>query len=532
MMYIASNGIKTAVIMQDNNAESPRDPGYQDNITKMVCWHNRYKLGDEHAFKSPNVFAEDMADKYLSQKNVLKALVNGEFKDFRLGEENMDGSFCVEAKIGFIPGKERWERMDWAIKKDSLEVIEGEATFDLEMDILDNCWPDEILRACSKYGDVEIMPLYFYEHSGCSISTRSFVGRAHHAQWDSGQVGYIYLDKETTIKNMALAGDKISLAMAVPYAVSQKISRDPADNLETTMTKSGYSLVHADDIKNIDKCRSDDPGDLIIHPDWAKNGLLFKKDHTLFVFEHFNPDNTLSILPVASFNPDLEHLTDEAWRARAEEAMVGDVKEYDNFLTGEIYGYKLYEGLDEIESTWGFNPGSEDIEKVMNAELCGWFGGKLNFEHELGYEDFDIEEYFENHDFPEVKEDIAKKVATLLYEDFQSQNPFPYAMSFADIRADKDGVLTNIVDMLYDAHEEPTVEKIREAIFEHAGVSREVQPKLSITDLEPGKEYTADELMQLLNKKPSLQDMIRQANNKQAVQSGNIPSIEKEDLGR
>lgn len=532
MMYIASNGIKTAVIMQDSEPFSPRDPEYQENLTKMVCWHSRHSLGDDHDFDSPHAFANEMIRKYVSENDVLKALVNGELSDFRVTQDRLDGNYSVEGKLGLIPGHETWERMDFAITHDTFEPIEGEELFDLEMDVLSNCWPDELLRLCDKCGKVAVMPLHFYEHSGCSISTSSFVGRAHHAQWDSGQVGYIYLDKETTIKNMALAGDKISLAMAVPYAASQKISRDPADNLETTMTKSGYSVVHADDIKNIDKCRSDDPGDLIIHPDWAKNGLLFKKDHTLFVFEHFNPDNTLSILPVASFNPDLEHLTDEAWRARAEEAMVGDVKEYDNFLTGEIYGYKLYEGLDEIESTWGFNPGSEDIEKVMNAELCGWFGGKLNFEHELGYEDFDIEEYFENHDFPEVKEDIAKKVATLLYEDFQSQDPFPYAMSFADIRADKDDVLTDIVDQLYQEHEEPTVEKIREAIFEHAGVSREVQPKLSITDLEPGKEYTADELMQLLNKKPSLQDMIRHANNKQAVQSGNIPSIEKEDLGR
>jgi hypothetical protein len=36
-----------------------------------------------------------------------------------------------------------------------------------------------------------IMALYLYDHSGISISTRSFLGRAPHAQWDSGQVGFI-----------------------------------------------------------------------------------------------------------------------------------------------------------------------------------------------------------------------------------------------------------------------------------------------------------------------------------------------------
>ena len=40
-----------------------------------------------------------------------------------------------------------------------------------------------------------ILALYLYDHSGISISARSFVGRAPHAEWDSGQVGFI-VDKE------------------------------------------------------------------------------------------------------------------------------------------------------------------------------------------------------------------------------------------------------------------------------------------------------------------------------------------------
>jgi hypothetical protein len=35
------------------------------------------------------------------------------------------------------------------------------------------------------------LPLYLYDHSGISISTTPFTGRAQHAEWDSGQVGYI-----------------------------------------------------------------------------------------------------------------------------------------------------------------------------------------------------------------------------------------------------------------------------------------------------------------------------------------------------
>lgn len=36
-----------------------------------------------------------------------------------------------------------------------------------------------------------ILALYLYDHSGISMSADSFLGRAHHASWDSGQVGFI-----------------------------------------------------------------------------------------------------------------------------------------------------------------------------------------------------------------------------------------------------------------------------------------------------------------------------------------------------
>ena len=41
--------------------------------------------------------------------------------------------------------------------------------------------------------DVVALPLYLYDHSGISISTQSFIGRAQHAEWDSGQVGFIFV---------------------------------------------------------------------------------------------------------------------------------------------------------------------------------------------------------------------------------------------------------------------------------------------------------------------------------------------------
>ena len=50
-----------------------------------------------------------------------------------------------------------------------------------------------LIKEC---GAIIILPLWLYDHSGISISTRSFLGRAHHADWDSGRVGFIYTTRE------------------------------------------------------------------------------------------------------------------------------------------------------------------------------------------------------------------------------------------------------------------------------------------------------------------------------------------------
>jgi hypothetical protein len=46
-----------------------------------------------------------------------------------------------------------------------------------------------------------ILPLYLYDHSGISMRVGSWVGHAQHAEWDSGQVGWIYMTKEDAVSN-------------------------------------------------------------------------------------------------------------------------------------------------------------------------------------------------------------------------------------------------------------------------------------------------------------------------------------------
>lgn len=54
--------------------------------------------------------------------------------------------------------------------------------------------PDDVEKWAKK-NRYEVFPLFKYEHGLVSYSTSSFRGRAHHAEWDSGPVGFVLIKK-------------------------------------------------------------------------------------------------------------------------------------------------------------------------------------------------------------------------------------------------------------------------------------------------------------------------------------------------
>lgn len=68
---------------------------------------------------------------------------------------------------------------------------------------------DEMEADLRRRGALCILPLFLYDHSGTSISTRTFAGRAHHASWDSGRVGFIFTTRKRMIE---VLGKKILTA--------------------------------------------------------------------------------------------------------------------------------------------------------------------------------------------------------------------------------------------------------------------------------------------------------------------------------
>jgi hypothetical protein len=53
---------------------------------------------------------------------------------------------------------------------------------------------------------------------------------------------------------------------------------------------------------------------------------------------------------------------------RLTEYLKGEVEYYDNYLTGETYGYKITKDGEEIDSCWGYY-GYEDVKNVANEQL-------------------------------------------------------------------------------------------------------------------------------------------------------------------
>lgn len=503
-MYVASNGTKTAVILQDTDPQNPRDPGWQENLGSMVCWHKRYNLGDKHNWEDPNDFSQDLALKNTNWSELLQYIKDGHTKDLRLVPEGE--GYQLQYRSAFDNNK--WADMD------GFQIT----------DVLKEMYTPELIDLCKD--KVAILPLYLYDHSGLTMSTNDFGDR-----WDSGCVGFIYMDKDTAIKELGMAGDEVRIAQAIegrraqPIKLRRKSDRDPAQD---ALTAQGYQKVKG--LEEITNLNGPDVAKYSGLRETLENAMgagLYKKDNKLYAFAGYNDDLTFNLKPIATYNPNILRLTEETWHDRALDILRGEVAQYDAYLRNDVYGMKFYDGTTEIEATWGFyETKDQDIRKDIFAdELSDWCDDLIDKMANAAYEPdegaFDIDAFFEENDFPELRDKFRQEVCDYIKTDAATAQVYPYGMTAEDILANKDGVLDSIVSNLYDEHMEPDKASIHSAIEEHAGKSREVQPKISVADLEPGKDYTESELLDILKKKPSLSVQIAGASARQASQADN-----------
>lgn len=205
----------TIEIISDENAENPR--AAWDNVGTMVCWHNRYDLGDSESWKgidgkmkyqnlSKNYnepidllyelagLDREEAKKANYYKQILKKFKDSKYyeRDQRDKYNNGKDLICDNEYLKIIEEVETgtnhsdWEKDNWQYQIGnylSKEKYYIECNED-DMDYAD------LYKAIDEKGTV-ILPLYLYDHSGITMSTSSFS-----CGWDSGQVGWIYITKQ------------------------------------------------------------------------------------------------------------------------------------------------------------------------------------------------------------------------------------------------------------------------------------------------------------------------------------------------
>ena len=205
---------KAAYSIKISYDNDPRNPRHNDNNGEMVCWHSRYNLGDKQSYESNSSFLFDM-------------LVSV------LGDEKKADDKYYEIKNN---------------------LDNPQSAFELHKGVID------FLRK-----SMVILPLYLYDHSGLEMSTESFIGKAPHAEWDSGQVGWIYIDKDkfeklygefneeniqTAIKDLAaeadlyshyIAGENYSLAIFADGEQIESISGFTGEYYDVLKEMSEYA---------------------------------------------------------------------------------------------------------------------------------------------------------------------------------------------------------------------------------------------------------------------------------------------------
>ena len=211
-MLKAVNGTHKLIVKRDDYPDNPRN---WDNIGTMVCFHSRYDLGDKHYYGSPAEFLLDLLNNAdlggiegaAAREDILEA-GSGIFEEvyhFWLEtqceqdvrdvldflKDECEG-FSMES-IGRFLARENWDLF--------IDCVSWLSPSDIEVNEL-----YDLVRATDQY---VILPLYLYDHSGITISTRPFS-----CPWDSGQVGWIYAPKDTFRKATGYSEEDITEVMS------------------------------------------------------------------------------------------------------------------------------------------------------------------------------------------------------------------------------------------------------------------------------------------------------------------------------
>lgn len=148
----------TIKIIQDEDASNPRKEF--DHAATMACWHRRYDLGDEQPSGSPSDWLDSLAEEY---------------------------------RPGFV---DYWDNTMYQ------RIVHGNVRIAETADKRGEIWRERRTQALWRILDAHyvMLPLGLIDHSGISMYVGSGAHSCDPGGWDSGQVGWAYIDRKKAIK--------------------------------------------------------------------------------------------------------------------------------------------------------------------------------------------------------------------------------------------------------------------------------------------------------------------------------------------
>ncbi len=168
--------------------EDADDPRTWSPASTFVCEHRRYRLGDKHDIED---VANDLFQAYVTDKAIIEYFIKSRGAKLIPGEEEdtsdqyyaFESSICGEKYIHYIDA-------------DSSMGEDGIAS-----QMADELSVSEKLMLIDETGEVAMLPISMYEHSGISIWLGSTDGHPD-ARWDCSSIGFAYVEKSTAEKEM------------------------------------------------------------------------------------------------------------------------------------------------------------------------------------------------------------------------------------------------------------------------------------------------------------------------------------------
>lgn len=168
--------------------ESPDNPRSWSPASTFVCEHPRYKLGDKHNIED---VVNDLFSDYVSDKAVIEYFIKSRGAKLIPGEEDDYSDHYYEYEETYCG-----EKHTYYIDADTDMGEDG-----IAQQMADELELTEKLHLIDETGNVAMLPISMYEHSGISIWLGSTYGHPD-ARWDCSSIGFAYVEKATAEKEM------------------------------------------------------------------------------------------------------------------------------------------------------------------------------------------------------------------------------------------------------------------------------------------------------------------------------------------